>query len=69
MSFLRPDPLPRRQKIASLAAVLVTLPVILDAFRIIHLGEWRMVPFFLLLACAPLTWRSVDRDGSPAPPA
>jgi hypothetical protein len=58
MSFLVPDPLPRRQKIVAVVAVLLMIPVLLDAFKVIHLGELRMAPFFLLLACVPFTWES-----------
>jgi hypothetical protein len=55
MSFLHPDPLPTRQKIAALVAVAAMIPVLLDAFRLIDLGAFRMAPFLLLLACAPLS--------------
>jgi hypothetical protein len=58
MSFVQPDPLPRRQKVVAVTAVILMVPVVLDAFRIVDLGAFRMTPFFLLLACVPFTWAS-----------
>lgn len=60
MSFLEPDPLTRRQKVAAVTGVVLMVPVVLDALRIVDLGPFRMAPFWLLLASVPFTWGSRD---------
>ena len=48
MSFLQPDPLPAKQKYFAISAIVLMVPVMLDAFGVIELGFFRIVPFLLL---------------------
>lgn len=73
MSFVHPDPIAPRPKAAAIFAVAVTFPILLDALHVIRLGDLGIVPFLLLLAAAPVTWkrqpeRSPDGGGAEARP-
>ena len=56
MSFADPEPLPRRHKVAAAVSVLLMVPVMLDVAKVIDLGELRMAPFLILLACGTFAW-------------
>jgi hypothetical protein len=56
MSYADPEPLPRRLKVSAAVSVLLMVPVMLDVANVIDLGEFLMVPFFILLACNTFTW-------------
>ncbi|MEY3624463.1 MAG: hypothetical protein RLZZ407_2022 [Pseudomonadota bacterium] len=56
MSYADPEPLPRRLKVAAAVSVLLMVPVMLDVAKVIDLGEFRMAPFFILLAGNAFAW-------------